>query len=139
MDQNILLKAQELANREYTVNIKQDHLSDGSQIFSAENPELFGCIAQGRTPIEAIDNLFDARVDYIYDSIIHSEPIPKPNFIPDSLLHTEYIQIDLTPLFSMPHDETEDLVVDVSKVGKRVEKDPSPDLTVLNSDVFVNA
>jgi predicted RNase H-like HicB family nuclease len=78
MNRQILQHAKDLASRNYTIQISEDRLSDNTLIFMAKNPELFGCMAQGFSREEAISNLSEARVDYIYDSIIEGTPIPDP-------------------------------------------------------------
>lgn len=48
----------------YAIEIVQDECG-GSPCFLASNPELPGCMAQGATRWEAVNNLADARRDYI--------------------------------------------------------------------------
>lgn len=52
--------------------IKRDE--DG--IFVSEVPELPGCISQGNTREEAIDNIKDAISGYMASLKKHNEPIP---------------------------------------------------------------
>lgn len=52
--------------------IEQDE--DG--IFIVECPTLPGCISQGNTRQEAIDNIKDAIKDYLESIKKHNEPIP---------------------------------------------------------------
>ena len=78
MDKNILQQAEKLAERNYTILMSVDKLSNGKEIFMAKNPELFGCMAQGASRKEAVENLNKARVDYIYDSIVNGVPLPDP-------------------------------------------------------------
>lgn len=56
----------------YRVIIEQDE--DG--VFFAECPVLPGCISQGNTRNEAIDNIKDAIHGYIESLQKHGEPIP---------------------------------------------------------------
>jgi antitoxin HicB len=56
----------------YRVIIEQDE--DG--IFFAECPTLPGCISQGNTRNEALDNIKDAIHGYIESLQKHGEPIP---------------------------------------------------------------
>lgn len=74
-----LEKATQLANRNYHVEITHDTLSDGTVMFAAVTPELPGCIAQGETPMTAVENLRDARIDYIYFLLEDGLPVPDPN------------------------------------------------------------
>jgi predicted RNase H-like HicB family nuclease len=51
---------------------------DEDGIFVAEVPALPGCISEGRTRNEAIENIKDAIAAYFESLKIHSEPIPPP-------------------------------------------------------------
>lgn len=56
----------------YRVVIEQDE--DGMHV--AECPTLPGCISQGRTRKEALENIKEAIEGYIESLKKHSEPIP---------------------------------------------------------------
>lgn len=56
----------------YRLIIEQDE--DG--IFIAECPSLPGCISQGKTRQEAIENIKDAIHGYLESLKKHDEPIP---------------------------------------------------------------
>ena len=56
----------------YRVFIEQDE--DG--MFVAECPSLPGCISQGKTRSEALDNIQDAIKGYIESLKKHGEPVP---------------------------------------------------------------
>lgn len=58
----------------YRVLIEQDE--DG--VFVAECPSLPGCVSQGTTRKEAIENIQDAIHGYIESLEKHNEPIPPP-------------------------------------------------------------
>lgn len=58
----------------YRILIEQDE--DG--IFIAECPTLPGCISQGKTRSEALENIRDAVKGYIESLRKHNEPIPPP-------------------------------------------------------------
>lgn len=58
----------------YRVTIEQDE--DG--IFVAEVPSLPGCITQGGTRKEAIENVKEAIELYLESLEAHGEPIPPP-------------------------------------------------------------
>ena len=63
------------------INIKiriADKTTDGGCIYVAQNPDLYGCIAQGGTVIEARENLRLVREDYIAHSYIHGISLPNP-------------------------------------------------------------
>jgi len=56
----------------YRIVLEQDE--DG--IFVAECPSLPGCISQGKTRKEALENIQDAITGYIESLKKHNEPIP---------------------------------------------------------------
>ena len=58
----------------FRVLIEQDE--DG--VFVAECPTLPGCISQGKTRAEAVDNIKDAIAGYIKSLEQHGEAIPAP-------------------------------------------------------------
>jgi len=56
----------------YRVLIEQDE--DG--VYVAEVPALPGCISQGRTRSEAVNNIKEAIRAYLESLQAHSEPVP---------------------------------------------------------------
>ena len=58
----------------YRILIEQDE--DGA--FVAECPSLPGCVSQGNTRQEAIENAQDAIRGYLESLKKHDEPIPPP-------------------------------------------------------------
>jgi predicted RNase H-like HicB family nuclease len=56
----------------YRVEIAQDE--DG--VYVAEVPALPGCISQGKTRCEAIDNIKEAIAGYLESLQAHGEPVP---------------------------------------------------------------
>jgi len=56
----------------YRVLIEQDE--DGAYV--AEVPALPGCLSQGKTRTEAIDNIKEAIAGYLESLQAHGEPIP---------------------------------------------------------------
>ena len=56
----------------FRITIEQDE--DG--MFIAECPSLPGCISQGRTRAEALENIQDAIQGYLESLRKHGEPIP---------------------------------------------------------------
>jgi antitoxin HicB len=58
----------------YRVIVEPDE--DG--IYVAEVPTLPGCISQGRTRTEAIENIKEAIAVYLESLDAHGEPIPPP-------------------------------------------------------------
>jgi len=69
----ILVGTEELGMK-YRVLIEQDE--DG--VYVAEVPSLPGCISQGETRSEALDNIKEAIAGYIESLEAHNEPIPPP-------------------------------------------------------------
>jgi predicted RNase H-like HicB family nuclease len=58
----------------YRVLVEQDE--DG--VFVAEVPALPGCISQGLTRDEAIENIKEAIGGYLESLEAHNEPVPPP-------------------------------------------------------------
>jgi len=56
----------------YRVLVEQDE--DG--VYVAEVPSLPGCISQGRTRTEALDNIKEAIAGYVESLTAHGDPIP---------------------------------------------------------------
>jgi predicted RNase H-like HicB family nuclease len=56
----------------YRVLIAQDE--DG--MYVSEVPSLPGCISQGRTRVEALENIKEAMAAYLESLEEHNEPIP---------------------------------------------------------------
>lgn len=58
----------------YRIVLEQDE----GGIFIAECPSLPGCISQGKTRKEALENIQDAIKGYIESLKKHNEPVPLP-------------------------------------------------------------
>lgn len=58
----------------YRIFLEQDE--DG--IYVAECPSLPGCVSQGQTRKEALDNIQDAMKGYLESLKKHNDPIPPP-------------------------------------------------------------
>lgn len=58
----------------YRITIEQDE--DG--VFIAECPSLPGCVSQGKTRREALENIQDAIKGYLESLKKHGEPVPPP-------------------------------------------------------------
>jgi predicted RNase H-like HicB family nuclease len=56
----------------YRILIEQDEDS----MFVAECPSLPGCVSQGKTRTEAIENIQDAIKGYLESLKKHNEPVP---------------------------------------------------------------
>ena len=59
---------------QYRVLIEQDE--DG--VYVADVPAFPGCISQGKTRSEAIDNIKEAIAGYLESLQAHGEPVPPP-------------------------------------------------------------
>lgn len=77
MNHEQLDRAEQLASRNYNTVVERDTLTDGSPVYLASNPELPGCMSQGATSEEAVKNLRNARVDYIYMLLEDGLPVPE--------------------------------------------------------------
>lgn len=58
----------------YRILIEQDE----NGVFVAECPSLPGCISQGKSRKEALENIRDAIKGYLESLKKHNEPIPPP-------------------------------------------------------------
>ena len=67
----------------YRVLIEQDE--DG--MFVAEVPSLPGCISQGETREQAVENIKEAIALYLESLAAHGEPVPPP--ITEELVEVE--------------------------------------------------
>jgi predicted RNase H-like HicB family nuclease len=61
-------------NLRYRILIEQDE----NGVFVAECPSLPGCISQGKSRKEALENIRDAIKGYLESLKKHNEPIPPP-------------------------------------------------------------
>mgnify|MGYP001595891056 CR=1 FL=1 len=77
MNKNNRVKAVELANLPYVVTVSKDKAGD-QQIFMAENPELPGCMAQGEKIELAVQELAEARIEYILSLLNDRRDVPLP-------------------------------------------------------------
>ena len=71
--------ATDLSKLGYTIELLRDKTTDGDYIYLARNPELEGCMAQGLSEKEALENLDMIRVEHIEHLLEHHLPIPIPN------------------------------------------------------------
>lgn len=78
LDPQLWRQAKLLAARNYEIEISQDELTDGTQIFIVENPELPGCMAQGETLPDAVKALNEGRIDFIYFLLVDGLNVPTP-------------------------------------------------------------
>lgn len=87
-------KAKKLAKRTYVAVVFLDETTDGESIYVALNPELDGCISQGDTADEALENLALARIDYIESMLEAGMSIPDP------MLLGNIISLNMRELYS---------------------------------------
>ena len=71
-------QAEVLADKPYSIKIMSDETVDGKSVYLLSHPELPGCMAQGDTIGEAMDNLKDARIEYILSLLEDKLPVPSP-------------------------------------------------------------
>lgn len=64
----------------YEVEVGPDECDD-QPCYMALHPELYGCMAQGDTPEEALSNLKAAREDYITALLEEGVEVPLPKNI----------------------------------------------------------
>lgn len=80
MDKTLWNKATKLAARPYQVRVYRDDEASGEAVYLAEYAELSGCMAQGATIKDALANLKEATVDYIYSLLEDGLEVPPPIF-----------------------------------------------------------
>ena len=71
-------QAEQLAAQPYTVEIAHDETTAGEPILVVSHPELPGCLAQGTTLDEALDELEEATREYILSLLEDNLPVPGP-------------------------------------------------------------
>lgn len=105
----------------YSITVTQDEATDGTPILLVENDELKGCMAQGRTIEEALANLEEARIDYIYslledglDIPLPAEGFPPGEFIREELEERGWTQEDLAEILGHPRRLVNEIIM-----GKR--------------------
>lgn len=74
--------AETLANRPYIEIVRPDLSTDDEPIYLAFSPELEGCMGQGQSWEEAIENLREARIDFIQSLIEDNISVPEPQTYP---------------------------------------------------------
>ena len=76
----------------YAIEVVRDECG-GEPCFMASHPELPGCMAQGDTPAEAVNNLTEARRDYISALLSENIDVPTPEPIPDTWMQLQTVQV----------------------------------------------
>ena len=72
------VKADQLSNRKYQTIVTLEETTTGGTCYLASHPELPGCVSQGDTPQEAVENLKEATLMVIEHLIAHNLPVPDP-------------------------------------------------------------
>ena len=62
----------------YIAIVRREDRGGGAYAWVAEHPYLPGCMAHGRSPAEAIDNLAEARELYLRDFYVQGIAPPPP-------------------------------------------------------------
>ena len=78
MNQSLMEKAEKLAELPFTVEVALDETTDGQPVYVARVTELEGCIGQGETIEQAVENLRQAQFDFIYSLLEDGLPVPIP-------------------------------------------------------------
>lgn len=73
-----MINLDQLVHRPYIIFYQLDRRTDGAVCYLAWHPELPGCMSDGDTPQEALQNLEDARRIYIESLLEDHMPIPDP-------------------------------------------------------------
>ena len=91
-------EAIKLARLNYCIRLTENISEDGTTVYFAENPELPGCMSDGITSKEAIENLRDARIDYIQVLLLRKSRVPLPTRNDTDLAVTKiYIDDQISP------------------------------------------
>jgi predicted RNase H-like HicB family nuclease len=100
MTANHFEQARKLAKRPYLVMASKSETTDGEPIFHARTLEIEGCIGQGASPEQAVQDLRDALVDYIEGLLEDGLEVPEPSRLvrtEGTGLSTTIISTPITP------------------------------------------
>jgi len=78
MNPSLMEKAKKLAELPYTVEVVLDETTDGQPVYVARITELEGCISQGETIEQAVENLRQAQMEFIQSMLEDGLPVPVP-------------------------------------------------------------
>lgn len=84
MKQDLLKKAEDLADRPYQMMTFRDTTTDGERVHVALIPELPGCASHGKTVPEAQASLNEAKVEFIYFLLEDGIAVPEPQLLRNS-------------------------------------------------------
>jgi predicted RNase H-like HicB family nuclease len=76
-----LEKAEKLAELPFTVEVELDETTDSQPVYLARIQELDGCMSQGETIEQAVENLQQAKIDFIQSLLEDGLPVPKPSIL----------------------------------------------------------
>jgi predicted RNase H-like HicB family nuclease len=71
-------RAEGYLDRPYHITLVHDRDEEGNEGWVAEVAELPGCLSQGDTPAEAVENVRDAMLGWISVALEDGRPIPEP-------------------------------------------------------------
>lgn len=74
-------EAEVLANRPYVSLTIRDQTENDTPVYVAYNGELPGCMAQGATIQEALENLAEVRIAYIEHLLDNGLRVPEPTLL----------------------------------------------------------
>jgi predicted RNase H-like HicB family nuclease len=112
-------KAEQLAMQPYLVLVMKDTTIHGDPIYLAVNQEIEGCMAHGKTSKEAIENLREARADYIQVCLLSNVPIPTPTACEEIYTSPSESIIKTISYNSRKKENLENLIVEVAQPEKR--------------------
>ena len=75
--QEINAQAKQYENIEYPIKLYKEH-EENDSYWVAEHPDFPGCMTHGNTKEEAISNLDDAKISWIYTALSRGMSIPEP-------------------------------------------------------------
>ena len=78
LNKELWAEAERLATRNYDFDTFNETLTNGEVVVLAKNPELRGSMAHGATFDEALENLKEARTEYIYSLLEDELEVPPP-------------------------------------------------------------
>ncbi len=77
MSTNLKMKARKLSKQPYHIVVTNESTPEES-IFFVSYLEMPGCMAQGESLSEALQELEEAKYEYILNYLQHKVPVPKP-------------------------------------------------------------
>lgn len=78
MNKELWNLAKEISERNYTIKLQADILSNGNPIHFGCVIEFSGCMAQGETPEKFSENIKQAAREYVYALLMEELDVPEP-------------------------------------------------------------